>query len=49
MAFRTQKDFSAAIQAIEKRIDPAEIQPIPGKSLSAHLKQAQKKVENSTS
>jgi len=42
MAFHTQKDFSTAIQAIEKRLDPTKIQPIPGKSLSTHLKQAQK-------
>jgi len=43
-AFRTQKDFSSAIQAIERRIDPTEIQQTPSKSLSAHLKQAQKQL-----
>jgi len=45
MAFQNQKDFSAAIQAIEARIDPAEIQQIPGKSLSSHLCQTQKKLK----
>jgi len=43
-AFRTKKDFSAAIKAIEARLDPTEIPLIPGKSLSAHLKQAQKQL-----
>jgi len=45
MAFQTQKDCSAVIKAIEMRIDPAEIQPILGKSLSSHLKQVQKKLK----
>jgi len=43
-AFRTQKDFSSAIRAIERRLDPTEIQQTPSKSLSAHLKQAQKQL-----
>jgi len=44
MAFRTQKDFSSVIQAIKRCIDPTEIQQTPSKSLSAHLKQAQKQL-----
>jgi len=44
-AFHTQKDFCEAIQAIAARLNPAKIQRIPGKSLSAHLKQGQKKLK----
>ena len=40
-AFLTQKDLRDAINAIAQRLEPTDIEEIPGLSLSSHLRQAQ--------